>query len=296
MRTIKKSFKRGTAILLSCAMIAGMVNVMPDNAVHVQAAGSEPGMSAYATKEQLMDSTFAPKADGTADNIGKLIFGKNNDGAPQEWYILGEDSSVSGDNTVIVAVSRIKKQVIKFGTSALAKDESRRSDCSYPAGTTITEVRPSHYGASIAREELKRIAVDENFFTTTEQGLLNATTVTTYDGKNNVNYTTTDKLYLPQADNSDTSIACAGSNDDKKLLMGVYDNSYAYFLRTPGGTGGKSVYAYKQQPAEEIGVLGAAEDSFLRPASNLKLSSVLFASAATAATTMEPVSGVIPSK
>lgn len=67
-----------------------------------------PSVSAYATKAQLMDGTFAPDADGTANNIGKLMFGKKPDGImPQQWYILGKDSGVSGDNTIIFAASPI---------------------------------------------------------------------------------------------------------------------------------------------------------------------------------------------
>ena len=43
-----------------------------------------------------MDDTFKPKDDGTADNYGKLVFGKNSSGSAQEWYILGKDDGVSG--------------------------------------------------------------------------------------------------------------------------------------------------------------------------------------------------------
>ena len=40
--------------------------------------------AAYVTKAQLMDGTFAPDADGIVTNIGKLIFGNNSNGQPQE--------------------------------------------------------------------------------------------------------------------------------------------------------------------------------------------------------------------
>mgnify|MGYP007064463867 CR=1 FL=1 len=48
-------------------------------------SGTEPSVTAYATKDQLMDGTFKPKDDGTADNYGKLVFGKNSSGSAQEW-------------------------------------------------------------------------------------------------------------------------------------------------------------------------------------------------------------------
>ena len=88
----RRKLRKGLAMLLSLAMVAGLVPAMSGGAIKVQAAsgsGTEPSVSAYATKTQLMDGTFAPNADGTAVNIGKLAFGKNSSGNPQEWYILG---------------------------------------------------------------------------------------------------------------------------------------------------------------------------------------------------------------
>ena len=98
-------------MLLSLAMVAGLVPAMPGGANKVQAAsgtGTEPSVSAYATKTQLMDDTFAPNAEGTAANYEKIVFGKKSDGTTaQEWYILGKDNGVSGDNTIIFAASPI---------------------------------------------------------------------------------------------------------------------------------------------------------------------------------------------
>lgn len=54
-----------------------------------------------------MDSTFATDSDGNATNIGRLVFGKNQSGDAQEWYILGQDTGVTGDNTIIFAASPI---------------------------------------------------------------------------------------------------------------------------------------------------------------------------------------------
>ena len=80
MKRLNHKFRKGLALLLILAMAAGLVPAMPDGAHEVQAAsgsGTEPSVSAYATKTQLMDGTFAPNADGTAVNYGKLVFGKN---------------------------------------------------------------------------------------------------------------------------------------------------------------------------------------------------------------------------
>lgn len=62
MRRLKHNFKKGMAFVLTFAMIAGLVPVMSGGANKVQAAsgsGTEPSVSAYATKTQLMDNTFA---------------------------------------------------------------------------------------------------------------------------------------------------------------------------------------------------------------------------------------------
>ena len=56
MRLIKK-IKKGTAVILSAALMAGLVPFMPHSVSKVQAAAGskEPSVTAYATKEQLMD-------------------------------------------------------------------------------------------------------------------------------------------------------------------------------------------------------------------------------------------------
>ena len=51
-------------------------------------------------------NAFNPNTDGTATTIGKLVFGKNISNEAQEWYILGKDKGVSGENTIIFAQVR----------------------------------------------------------------------------------------------------------------------------------------------------------------------------------------------
>ncbi|MFR4733138.1 MAG: hypothetical protein ACLT9J_04290 [Agathobacter rectalis] len=83
MKRLKHNFKKGMAFVLSLAMVAGLVPVMSGGANTVQAAtgsGTEPSVTAYATKTQLMGDTFKPDANGTATTKGKLVFGKNSSG------------------------------------------------------------------------------------------------------------------------------------------------------------------------------------------------------------------------
>ena len=285
MRRLKHNFKKGMAFVLSLAMVAGLVPAMSGGANTVQAAtgsGTEPSVTAYATKDQLM-TAFIPDANGTATTKGKLVFGKKSDGTTaQEWYILGKDTGVSGDNTIIVAASPIARGQ-KFNSDISNKnDENLWSDCVY-SEATITEVYANHYGASELRDTLQGMATNTSYFTSAEQGLMNATTVTTKDTKNSsVTYTTTDKLYALQGDFDNNQYLWAGTDDSTVLAMSSYwRNGEWFWLRSPFDY--DDIDALRAYPGIYV------DSSFVRigfavqPASNLDLSSVLFASAATAA-------------
>ena len=285
MRRLKHNFKKGMAFVLSLAMVAGLVPAMSGGANTVQAAtgsGTEPSVTAYATKAQLM-TAFTPDANGTATTKGKLVFGKKSDGTTaQEWYILGKDEGVSGDNTIIFAANPIATGQ-KFNSDISNKnDENLWSDCVY-SEATITEVYANHYGASELRDTLQGMATNTSYFTSAEQGLMNATTVTTKDTKNSsVTYTTTDKLYALQGDFDNDQYLWAGTDDSTVLAMSSYwRNGEWFWLRSPFDY--DDIDALRAYPGIYV------DSSFVRigfavqPASNLDLSSVLFASAATAA-------------
>ena len=297
MRRLKHNFKKGMAFVLTFAMIAGLVPAMSGGANKVQAAsgsGTEPSVSAYATKTQLMDNTFAPNADGTAENYGMIVFGKKSDGiTAQEWYILGEDKGVSGDNTIIFATSPIATGQ-KFNSSY---DNKSFASSFGVYASNPSEVYANHYGASDLRVALQGMATNTNYFTTAEQGLMNATTVKTKDTKNsNVTYTTTDKLYALQ-----------GKFDDKKLLAGTSDstvlavysywdgyswsNDSVFWLRSPYADDAN--IALLGFTGDFVGNRNVDHDYAVRPASTLNLSSVLFASAATAASSDQAKLGTI---
>ena len=180
MKRLKHNFKKGMAFVLSLAMVAGLVSAMSGGANTVQAAtgsGTEPSVTAYATKAQLMDGTFKPGDDGTATTKGKLVFGKKSDGTTaQEWYILGKDEGVSGDNTILFAASPIATRKA-FSSSASNKTYNYEAGTGYgdPAGSE--EVYANHYGASDLRAALQRMLEDEDgntvetYFSEAEQGL-----------------------------------------------------------------------------------------------------------------------------
>ena len=250
----------------------------------------EPINTTYVTKEQLM-SSFKPNSDGTAVNIGKLVFGKNSSGDAQKWYILGKDEGVSGDNTIIFAASPIATgQAFNSSTSDKTFDSIFGVYASNPS-----EVHPNHYGASDLRVALQGMATNPSYFTTAEQGLMNATTVTTKDRKNSVTYTTTDKLYALAADDRRNLTIKAGTSDSTVLAMSSYwSNGFEFWLRSPDAYSDNH-FALEAFPRMYVYQKYVSYVNAVQPASNLNLSSVLFASAATAASS-DTVSNTIASE
>lgn len=284
MKRWKHVFKKGMAFVLSLAMVAGLVPAMSGGANTVQAAtgsGTEPSVTAYATKDQLM-TAFTPDSNGDATTIGKLVFGKNSSSVAQEWHILGKDEGVSGDNTIIFAASPIATK------QAFEDDDSNKKTFASSFGvyeTNPSDVYPNHYGASDLRVALKNMATKTSYFTTAEQGLMNPTTVRTNDILNSTTYTTTDKLYALTADGTGSPYTTikAGSDNNTVLAESSYWRSGEYFwLRSPSDYSSDNI-AMLAYPGKHVYGSIVRTKFAVQPASNLNLSSVLFASAATAA-------------
>lgn len=281
---IRNRVKKGIAVLLSSVLTFGMAaGIIPGSTLRAKAANvsiSEPSITFYATKDQLMDGTFAPNADGTANNVGKLVFGKNSSGEAQKWYILGKDNDVAGDNTAIFAAEPIATDVI-FNSST--------KDKTYIYENEQKTVYANHYGASALRYTLQDIARNTGCFSMKEQLLMQETEVKTMDTYNNNVYATSDKLYALGGDSSQSVKIWAGSNNDKCLDLKTYFNSgNIIWLRTPlkneAGSSTKHAYAYTAASGSGYGqrVYGTliTDKKDVRPASNLDLSKVLFASGA----------------
>ena len=274
--------KRILSIVLTVCMV---LTLIPTTSFAAAGTNSTPSVAAYATKAQLMDDTFAPDSNGNAINIGKLVFGKKSDGVTsQEWYILGKDTGVTGDNTIIFAASPIKNEQV-FNSSTSNKEYNYDAGTGYTASAGSIEVYANHYGASELRKALNEMAASTSYFTTAEQGMMNATTVKTTDIKNNAYYTTTDKLYALQGTIDETKIR-AGRNNQIVLSMDSYWNigSGIFWLRSPHSDPNGALFAYlcNNVIAGFVnGYTGASRDP-VRPAGNLNLSNVLFASAAEA--------------
>ena len=285
MKKLKHNFKKGMAFVLSLAMVAGLVPAMSGGANTVQAAtgsGTEPSVTAYATKDQLM-TAFNPDSNGDATTIGKLVFGKNSSSVAQEWYILGRDTGVSGDNTIIFAASPIARK------QAFEDDGSNKKTFASSFGvyeTNPSDVYQNHYGASDLRVALKNMATNTSYFTTAEQGLMNPTTVTTNDILNSTIYTTTDKLYALTADGAGfpyTTIKVGSDNNTVLAESSYWRSGELFWLRSPSDLDSSDNIAWVAYPGKYVYGSIVSTKFAVQPASNLNLSSVLFASAATAA-------------
>ena len=272
----KKRMSKGIAKILSgllvFGMVAGLVPAIPGGTVHAKAADvSEPGVAVYATKEQLM-TAFTPDENGTNANVGKLLFGKNASGTAQGWYILGKDNGVRGDNTIIFAASPIATG-INFSENP-DKEKNYQNEIVYS----------NHYGASNLRNELQKMTIDTGYFSDAEKALMQETEIKTWDSKNDTTYTNSDKLYALNSNYSDNKYVLAGSADQIKISIKKYcSNVKSMWLRTPYRTS----YCHVNVAEESRSYTGFAginvtdKNQEVRPAANLDLSNVLFASAVT---------------
>ena len=302
----RNQMKKGIAALLSSVlafgMTAGVIPEFGDSMRSVRAATGKPSVTAYATKQQMMDGTFAPSnSSGTAANVGVLAFGKNRAKKTQEWYILGKDKYVDGENTVIFTVQdgiiplTIQNNAQKYSTTTNDRPY-KDSYGTYTTANAPTTVPCNHYGASTLRAELNKIASDTACFSTAQQKLLNTTTIkTTYRlDRMDYTYTNSDKLYAPVFNHSYKQILRIGSKDQIRISTRVYwDSQNPTWTRSAVENYGRDhVYAVSRTLNSTCYI----PDQLVKAccaASNLNLTDVLFASSAKAATSDTAVSGEI---
>lgn len=258
--------KKGMATVLGLVVAVAIGSIMVGSFIN-KAADS----NGYVTKDKLMEQV----SNSEGEHVQKIFFGKNEDGSAQEWYLVGKDETVSGENVVIVAANPIKKsQVFEDEGKRNKKDTSLWADCTYKDGGSITEVHPNHYGASDLRAQLKAMLEDNIYFSDAQKAMMNETTILSYDTRNRVEYTTTDTLYA--LSNVDGTLR-AGSNNDVPVDLGEVD---WFWLRTTNDfmkNKGDALTADDTNASTNVSV---DMSRGVLPATNLDLSSVLFASAA----------------
>lgn len=284
-----KKMKKVAALLLAVALLVAMQPVLPG--VSAPVYGAESTIKKYADREALL-SKFDLDAGTSNKAIQAVYFGQNGKGSAQKWYIAGKDPVNGG--LVLFAASPLGTDV-KFSDIG-SRDEGAKPyedywKCSYESGAPA-EVLSNHYGGSYLRETLQTLETDNRYFPVEEQKLMKVTTIVTNDTKSSKNYTTTDKLYAAYGDfalGNDYYIT-VGTTANKseinkglriELKSGPYASGASFWLRAPykGGSYG----SLKGDPHIAVNSYTVTYLCGVLPAFSLDLTSVLFASAAPAA-------------
>lgn len=254
----KGALKKGMRILLAGALILSGINISGHSLENVQAAASnEPSVTRFATPSQLMSSF---DLDGIEDTVGKVYFGTGDgtkDGAPLQWYIAGRDSANSSDNIVLFSAQPL-------GYSA------------FDDNGTSNRYEGSTLESNIAGYQNNR---GKSRFTSAENNLMNITD----PGNSQADDRAEAKLYAlnSTASGSDCTYVTAGAQDTIKIDR-AYWGTENFWLRAPySGSGRMSLFASSE---DFVDFANVSTSLAVVPAFDLDLSSVLFASAASAAT------------
>lgn len=265
--------KKLGSFLLAGAMALTM---FPTFHTEVHAAGNQlPTKEQFATAEEL--KTFDTN-DQDGKNPAKVYFGNNS----QKWWIAGSQEG----NLTLFAESPLATSQLFEPNKDQNKAYSADWNCDYTStgGSNPSDVYPNHYGASPLRTTLK--GLESSYFTSKEQDLMKNTTVYTNDTKNNSVYSTTNKLYLAYGDWDDDQYVTVGKkisdnlNNDLRIDKDYWGGSY-FWLRAPDES--YNYTALVAVPGYSVGISGVYNTNALVPAFELNLSSVIFASAAPAA-------------
>lgn len=284
--------KKINAWILIFCMICGVISVFPKTTTEVKAA--EYPTKGFATKSQLMSSYLSENVPYELNRYytGYISFGKDAAGTPLLWTITGKDTGISGDNVVLFAPKSIAEEVV-FQDSGLTEVLYDVTIGTYPEGKTPYSVAGNHYGASKARKYLLDIMNDNygKYFSKAEKNLMNTTTLTIPDTKNKSNYILKDTLYLTAKGTAAGGYGnmYVGTHENVPVANSVKDETRDFWLRTPDLQNESYAY-YSGNDYEAYSASVATENKVLRPAFNLNLSSVLFASGA------EPVTAPLSEK
>ena len=335
----KCRFRKSIALVVSAALVLGLAPIVPGNIYNRAMAGSEdttgnedtgdevddsanrPSVQVYADVDTLTGKTFDPGTVGTAEAVAKLKFGKKTvDGVktPIEWYILGPDKGIEGNNIAIFVTDNIGKEAFFDWESVITTAEADvhtytgDEDEEYVKGKRTPDsdmVAYSHYGESNIRKALRKMAdasdTTYDYFSRAEKDLMQKTKVLTHEWDNeDMLYTTKDKLYLASVQRDGSSrgnVIYVGSTGIKSISdeytsktlqwdpywKGASESDFlevpkdSFWTRSPETCEGVTPIVVATalnggRPLDPIELYSCG----VRPASNLKLTNVLFASAA----------------
>lgn len=281
----QRYLKKPCSFLLVSAMVLTMFPTF-STSVHAE-ENQSPTKEQFSTVEELKN--YDTNDNDGVKNPAKVYFGNNN----QQWWIAG---SQSNDSITLFSASSMKDDVQFESNYMDNKTYDDKWNCTYP-DREPAEVFPNHYGASYIRNVTLK-EMEASFFTSSEQALINETTVYTDDTKNNSVYSTTDKLYLAYGDQEDYNHITVGKNSANDLNDGLrIDPSYwgksvleLFWIRSPfvsnddpnDGSSVLTAWPSKNYPAFNGAQTSNVEK--IRPAFELNSSTILFASAVPSAT------------
>ena len=281
----QRYLKKPCSFLLVSAMVLTMFPTF-STSVHAE-ENQSPTKEQFSTVEELKN--YDTNDNDGVKNPAKVYFGNNN----QQWWIAG---SQSNDSITLFSASSMRDDVQFESNYMDNKTYDDKWNCTYP-DREPAEVFPNHYGASYIRNVTLK-EMEASFFTSSEQALINETTIYTDDTKNNSIYSTTDKLYLAYGDQEDYNHITVGKNSANDLNDGLrIDPSYwgksvleLFWIRSPfvsnddpnDGSSVLTAWPSKNYPAFNGAQTSNAEK--IRPAFELNSSTILFASAVPSAT------------
>ena len=283
----QRYLKKPYSFLLVSAMVLTMFPTF-STSVHAE-ENQSPTKEQFSTVEELKN--YDTNDNDGVRNPAKVYFGNNN----QQWWIAG---SQSNDSLTLFSASSMGDGV-QFESNYMAnKTYDDKWNCTYP-DREPAEVFPNHYGASYIRNVTLK-EMEASFFTSSEQALINETTIYTDDTKNNSVYSTADKLYLAYGDQEDYNHITVGKNSANDLNDGLrIDPSYwgesvleLFWIRSPfvsnddpnDGSSVLTAWPSKNNPAFNGAQTNNGSLENIRPAFELNSSTILFASAVPSAT------------
>ena len=283
----QRYLKKPCSFLLVSAMVLTMFPTF-STSVHAE-ENQSPTKEQFSTVEELKN--YDTNDNDGVKNPAKVYFGNNN----QQWWIAGSQSN----NSLTLFSASSMGDGVQFESNYMAnKTYDDKWNCTYP-DREPAEVFPNHYGASYIRNVTLK-EMEASFFTSSEQALINETTIYTDDTKNNSVYSTTDKLYLAYGDQEDDKHITVGKNSANDLNDGLrIDPSYwgesvleLFWIRSPfvsnddpnDGSSVLTAWPSKNYPAFNGAQTNNGSLENIRPAFELNSSTILFASAVPSAT------------
>lgn len=292
-RRAKQLRKRGAALLV-CTLLAGLVPAVPGAAVHAAA----PGITKFATREELLSSFDLNNS--TEGTVQKVYFGKGSNGNAQTWYIAGREQQFEGaepepspDDALVLMCDPERPLIesLQFSrSSSYQLDYDPSWGCSYESGREPTYVSNNHYGGSDLRAALRELEGDTAYFSEQEQDFMAKTDILTHD-VNSTNYITHDTLYAASVLDGSYQYIAVGTRSGNYMnairidLDGEspFASGKDFWLRKPNYPSSDNVHYIKHDPSGPLTSKLVTETGAAVPAFQLDLSSVLFASAASAA-------------